>query len=226
MGSKARAAARERIAAQRAAQARRDRLRRMLMFVLAGAGVLILGVVGIWVGATRHSTSSAAVLPRPVAASGTGTPPWPVPADSVARAKAAGLAIGSMEGTAKHFHIHLDLIVDGHPVTVPAQLGIDDSGYSELHTHDTTGVVHIEAPTLNKRYILGEVFQEWNVRLDSGDLGGLRADATHPLTAYVDGKKWTGDPAAIELVPHREIALVYNSPGAQVPHNYAFAPGL
>lgn len=217
------ATARQRIAVQRAAQARRQRAWRIAMIA---AGVAILAAAGIWVGASRQGAHRAAQLPHPVTAAGTGLPPWPVPADSVSRAKAAGLAVGAMEGTAKHFHIHLDLIVNGRTITVPAQLGIDDSGYSELHTHDTSGVVHIEAPTKSERYILGQVFEEWNVRLDTGDLGGLKADPTHPLTAYVDGRKWTGDPAAIELLPHREIALVYNSPTTPVPTHYSFAPGL
>jgi hypothetical protein len=134
-----------------------------------------------------------------------------------------------MEGTANHFHTHLDLLVEGKTVPVPANLGIASSGdaMAELHTHDTSGVLHIEAPTIGKRYTLGQLFTEWNVRLDAAHLGGLSADGTRTLSAYVDGKKQTGDPAAIELTPHREIALVYGpaSAGVRVPSAYDFPSG-
>jgi hypothetical protein len=48
------------------------------------------------------------------------------------------------------------------------------------------------------------------------------------MTAYVDGRRQTGDPSKIELTPHREIALVFGPGDARpkVPGSYAFAPGL
>jgi hypothetical protein len=135
-----------------------------------------------------------------------------------------------MEGTALHFHTHLDILVDGKQVAVPAGLGIADSGQemAELHTHDTTGIVHIEAPTTSKRYTLGQLFTEWNLRLDATDLGDLKAGGDRTLTAYVDGRRQGGDPAAIELTRHREIALVYGPANARpkVPSSYAFPAGL
>lgn len=112
---------------------------------------------------------------------------------------------------------------------VPGNLGIDPVGQamSELHTHDERGVLHIEAPTRSKRYTLGQLFAEWDVRLDARNLGGLRADGGNALRAFVDGKQATGDPADIELAERREIALVYGPPGAQVkiPSSYNFQPG-
>jgi hypothetical protein len=99
---------------------------------------------------------------------------------------------------------------------------------SELHTHDTTGVLHIEAPTTGKRYALGQLFAEWNLRLDATDLGGLKTGGGRTLTAYVDGRRQDGDPARIELAPHREIALVFGPAGARprVPASYAFPAGM
>jgi hypothetical protein len=157
-------------------------------------------------------------------------PSWPAPADTADRARRIGLAVAPMEGTARHFHTHLDVIVDGRPVVVPAGLGIAPSGnaMSELHTHDTSGVLHIEAPSIGRRYVLGQLFTEWNVRLDAADLGELRTGGGRTLRAYVDGRSFSGDPAGIELTPHREIALVYGPASARppVPASYRFAPGL
>jgi hypothetical protein len=157
-------------------------------------------------------------------------PSWPRPDDTANRARAIGLSVAPMEGTARHFHVHLDVLVDGRPVQVPAGLGIASSGreLSELHTHDTSGVLHIEAPTTGRRYVLGQLFTEWNVRLDAGDMGGLRAGGGRTLAAYVDGRRQSGDPADVELTPHREIALVYGPATAhpKVPAAYRFEPGL
>jgi hypothetical protein len=176
----------------------------------------------------KSNDGKAAALPHLPPAKGTGMPPWPLPADPLAGAKAAGLDIGVMEATNKHFHAHLDVLVNGQKITVPDNLGIAANGQqlAELHTHDDSGVLHIEAPT-TKRYTLGQLFDEWNVRLTAAAIGGLKTDATHTLIAYVNGKPQTGDPAAIELTAHREIALVYGPKGQKipVPSSYNFPQG-
>ncbi|MGH3391482.1 MAG: hypothetical protein ACRDOO_21650 [Actinomadura sp.] len=86
---------------------------------------------------------------------------------------------------------------------------------------------HIEAPTANKHYTLGQLFQEWQVDLSATALGGLKADAANTLSVYVNGKKQTGDPASIELLPRRQIALVYGPANAKVniPSSYTFEQG-
>lgn len=206
--------ARERIAAARAAEKRRERRRRWIMV----AGVLVLVIAGgaFWALDGRGDTAGA------------GAPPWARPADTVRRATAAGLAVTGMEGTAVHFHTHLDVLVDGKPVTVPAELGIASNGsIAELHTHDTSGILHIEAPAKGKHYTLGQLFEEWNVRLTATAIGGLTDGDGRTLAAYVDGKRTPGDPARIALAPHREIALAYGKPGAtKIPSTYRFPAGL
>lgn len=223
--------ARERIAVQRAAERRRERMRWIITWSITGAVVAVLGGLGTW--ALMDQNSKAAKpggLPTPLReGSDTAMPPWPLPADPLAGARAAGLSVAPMEGTAAHFHAHLDIIVNGQPVTVPGNLGISPTqqALSEMHTHDERGVIHLEAPTKGKRYILGQFFDSWQVKLTPTGIGGLKTDAGHTLIAYVDGKQQTGDPAAIELLSHREIALVYGPAGAKVdvPKSYAFQSG-
>lgn len=226
---------RARIAAAREAAARAERRERMRRIGLyAGIVVVVVGVItGIAIYlSNRGSGTNAATkaLPHPPAATGTALPPWPAPADPTAGIARAGLRANQAEGTAEHFHSHLDIIVNGKPATVPAELGINTTTgvLSELHTHDPTGVLHIEAPDTKHRYALGQLFTEWGVRLDRTHLGGLTATGGKTLTAYVNGHRVTGDPASIELTPHREIALVYGPAGqhVQVPSRYAFPAGL
>jgi hypothetical protein len=214
----ARVSARERVAAAREAERRRRR-RRLIAWTAGGVAAAALVTGGALAGLSGGGGGTSEARPS-----------WPTPADTADRARRIGLSVAPMEGTARHFHAHLDVLVDGRPVVVPAQLGIAPSGQemSELHTHDTTGVLHIEAPTAGKRYLLGELFTEWNVRLDATDLGGLRTGDGRTLTAYVDGRPQAGNPADIELTPHREIALVYGPAGARpkVPASYRFESGL
>jgi hypothetical protein len=176
-------------------------------------------------------TKASGSLPVPVAyGSSTALPPWQLPADASAAAKAAGLQVSAAEGSVNHFHVHLDIFVDGKPVPVPANLGIDQSAQamSELHTHDAKGVLHIEAPA-HRRYILGQVFNEWGVQLGADRIGGLKAGDGKTLTAYVNGKPVTGSPASIELTGHREIALVFGDKNAaasvKIPSSYDFPAG-
>ncbi|MQA85676.1 MAG: hypothetical protein GEV03_13880 [Streptosporangiales bacterium] len=211
-------------------QARRERRERYVIFGAVGVIVVLIAAGAAW-GITRQraADNQPPALPKAVSGQRTTQPPWDLPADPVAGAERVGLRVEPMEGTAKHFHAHLDVLVDGEAVPVPANIGIHPSGtaMSELHTHDQRGVLHIEAPSADRRYVLGQLFAEWDVRLDQNHLGGLAADQANGLRAYVDGKLYRGNPAAIELTAHRQIALVYGPKDAKVdvPASYNFSPG-
>jgi hypothetical protein len=228
--AKQKRAARERVEQMRREQEVKDRRQRAL--ILGGTGVAAVGIIVVAVVAVSNERSSdtpPGALPTVAADGRTTEPPWSLPSNPAALAESVGLRVAPMEGTAKHFHTHLDVIVDGEPVTLPANIGIDPSGngMSELHTHDERGVLHVEAPSADMRYTLGQVFAEWDVRLDSEGVGGLEADDTNTLRAYVDGELFEGDPTNIELEPRGQIALVYGpaDEDVDVPDSFAFEPG-
>ena len=85
-------------------------------------------------------------------------------------------------------------------------------GLTVLHTHDTSGVLHVESAK-PKPYTLGQAFTEWGVALSATQVGGLQADPTHEVQVFVNGQKFTGDPATIRLKKHLEIALWYGPTG-------------
>ena len=201
---------------------------------------LFLGVAGTVGGPVGSAV--AAKRPRPIAtapftaptdvALADTPPPWALPANARPYVEAAGLTVLGEEQLEVHYHAHLDVIDDGAKVTVPAGIGFEVSngkvtGLTVLHTHDTSGVIHIESAA-NKPYTLGQVFTEWGVALNADQVGGLHADATHALKAYVNGRLFSGDPATIKLQRHLEIALWYG-PSDQTPHvpsSYHFPAGL
>lgn len=142
----------------------------------------------------------------------------------------AGLAVLTAEGNVDHYHAHLDVLKDGKPVAVPANIGITAgpdhraNGISALHTHDTTGVVHIESPTAGQVFSLGQLLTEWGVLGGSGAPG----TGTGPLdgwTLYVNGEKYNAGIRDLPLKAHDEIVLSYGTAPAKIQASYDFPPG-
>ena len=222
-------------AATRADVERSHRRRARTQMLVAGSvGLLLVAGAAYW--ASRRDTSptvtpSASDAGDLGAVSGKGAaiaPPWPAPADVPARAQAAGLPLGPM-GMAEHYHAHLDVLVNGQPVPVTGNIGVDpvSGAMSYLHTHTPDGLVHIEAGAKGQPFTLGQLFTQWDVRLTRTRVGGLTATDGNTLTLYVNGKKVPRDPAQLRLAAHQQIALVYGPAGQQtdVPASYDFAPG-
>lgn len=231
-GQKARPSARERAANLRREEQRKERRRQRLMSVLVvggaaviGGGILLVAILG------QPGEKSAPSVQDLAAVSGRGAetaPPWPAPTNVAARAEAAGLPLGPM-GTAEHYHAHLDVLVGGRPVPVPANIGVDPASgaMSALHTHSTDGVIHVESGRVGQPFTLGQLFTEWNVKLTPTQIGSLEAGGNKTLNVYVNGEKVTGDPSMIRLAEHQQIAVVFGPANQKVdiPDSYDFAEG-
>jgi hypothetical protein len=107
---------------------------------------------------------------------------------------------------------------------VAAQIGIDTRVISPLHTHDLSGIVHIEAAA-PMDFTLGQFFTEWAVRLTPDCVGGYCRGQT-PWRVVVNGQDTTDDPTTIVFHPHDEIAIVIGQPPAEVPTSFAFRSGF
>ncbi|MFJ8956540.1 MULTISPECIES: hypothetical protein [unclassified Streptomyces] len=152
--------------------------------------------------ARMASTLSGVALAAVAVTALTGAAPapgdWaaPPPGEVEARVEAAGLEMLDSEKLTMHIHPHLTVYAGGRQVTVPADIGIDRSGkkprYSPLHTHDTTGTVHVESAQW-RDFTLGQLLTEWGVR--------------PRCTAEVDGSPVAGDPARIVFRDRQEITL-------------------
>src|SRR4030081_2107816 len=197
----------------------------------AFALLLLIAACGTPSASLGDADKKAAVAPPPAS----GGLPWDAAADPLAATAAAGLVPEPHETLAHHVHAHLDVFVNGKPVVVPAGIGIDttDPGVkkgqspdgspswggirecskpciSPLHTHDDTGVIHTESASAVPNH-LGQFFAEWGVKLGPGCVGGYCRPAASVLI-FVDGNRFDGDPATIELTDHKEIAIVIGSP--------------
>lgn len=189
----------------------------------AGTGGTAASTASTPASGTATSTSTLPAGSRPGctvdASKGAATlPPWPVPTDALSRIKAACLIPLGAEGSALHIHMWLVVYVDGKRQTVPALIGIDvkSQQLSALHTHDTSGIVHLESPTVSS-YTLGEFFTEWDVALSADQLGDLKTQAGRKtLRWWVNGKGQTGDPAKLVFAAHQIIVLAYGAPDQHV----------
>ena len=147
------------------------------------------------------------------------------------RIKAAGLAVLTEEGAAEHFHAHLDVFVDGKPVAVPADIGFSftaagqPNGISALHTHDETGIIHIEAPVAGATYTLGQLLTEWGV-LDGTGGPGTAHSALSGWSVVVNGAKQAGPPQAVVLKAHDEVVLFHGTAPDPMPSTFTFPAGL
>ncbi len=176
------------------------------------AALALLAAVAL--GACGSNSSGTTSTPAGVVVTGPGVqttkPPWRAEYSQIQR-RLRVLGLPS-PGTEK-FHVHqlLHIYDDGILVPIAANIGIDESQHVEtaLHTHDQTGVIHMEA---DKPFsaTLGDLFDVWGVALGPDRVGGLHATKDEPLRVYVNGKP-VSDPAAHVLRRNDNIVIAYGS---------------
>jgi hypothetical protein len=219
---------------------------------------LAIGAVGLILATAGCGTSpaaspspapaspSAAVAPSASASAGPAAIVWPAPPDPMALAVQAGLKPQPKEFLTNHVHAHLDVFVDGVPVTVASGIGIkiDDPAVrqfpepngstsyggiqlcnepciSPLHTHDISGIIHTESasPVPNT---LGEFFIEWGVPLDTSCVSTYCSPATK-VAVYIGGQPFSGDPRTIELTDQKVIVIAIGTPPPVIPSTADFS---
>lgn len=143
-----------------------------------------------------------------------------------------GIGCGTQEYATLHVHTHLAIFYNGKQMQVPSFIGFAPNLAGGclywLHTHDASGIIHVEAPDLSpgsgapyNYFSLGMFFDIWGQSLDRNNIAGFAG----PVTAYVNGAKYDGDLRSIPLRAHQQIVLEVGTP-AVPPPNYAFPLGV
>jgi hypothetical protein len=176
------------------------RNRKMNKFIMIGVIVIVALIIGFAVTNIKFSSNANA------------TPPID------------GIKCEAMEQTIYHIHAKLNIFINGQNYTVPALIGIKDNCFYWLHTHDTTGIVHIESPS-NRTYNLGEFFDIWKQKLSNNQILNHTASSTNPLNVYVNGKKVPSGTNYRDLVFHAHdvIAIVYGKTPNTIPTKADFS---
>lgn len=127
----------------------------------------------------------------------------------------------------QHIHTHLTLIADGVQRAIPLAIGVlgseviqnfvvDGRCFYWLHTHDATGIIHVEAPVATQ-FTLGDLFAIWGEPLSRSNVAGFSGS----VTAYVDSTRYDGDLSTLGFVAHQQITLIVGAVPSQIPI-YAF----
>ena len=153
---------------------------------------------------------------------------FPAPTDVAGSVQRAGLSLNFDTAVQAHFHVHLEVFLMGGQVAVPAGIGIDDrsGAMSPLHTHDDSGIVHIEG-SRGQRITLGQLFTEWGQPLGPNSIGNVQSRPGFTIHWFVNGRVVT-DPAAVVLQPHDTIVAFETAvPASAVsPPTYAWPSGF
>ncbi len=215
-----------------------SRLARRAATGLALALAAAVGIQGCGSGrpAASSSTAGASAPPAPdqlPIPAGQG-PRYRLPAVSAAvarRTRLAGLQCTSTHPSA--YGVHLELYAQRLVLPVPAGIGVAPPQRRRgvyvlggacsypLRTFEPTGVIVVDRFGGGRVPLLGELFAVWGQPLSRRRLTGFHGS----VSAFVDGRRWSGLPALIPLLPHAEIVLQIG--GELPPHpKYLFPPGL
>jgi hypothetical protein len=141
-----------------------------------------------------------------------------------ARVPDSGCAPGGVSG---RYRAHVEVFGRKQAVVIPAGIGVgavarrefgrvvDADCRADARTLDPSGVVHFDRDDLS----LGDLFAVWGQPLDRARLLSFRGD----VSAFVGGRRVTGDPAGISLRDGAQIVL--ESGGYIPPHpSFRFPP--
>jgi hypothetical protein len=200
---------------------------------------LLAAAASFVVVAAAGASTVPAPAPGPLGPEGVPIPKGPVFAN-VQRVKVGqsidGVTCQPAEKVAFHIHSHLTLFVGGKAYQVPYGIGIGPpiqgvnttagpfveagSCFMWLHTHASDGIIHVEAPK-QQTFTLGQFFAVWGIPLSRTQVGPAKGS----VTAFYNGKPWTGSLAAIPLASGSQIQLDVGSPVVG-PEHIVFPKGL
>jgi hypothetical protein len=138
----------------------------------------------------------------------------------------AGLQALSTEGTVFHIHQHLDMTINGLEREIPSNLGVGTAFISEVHTHDESGIIHVEANE-QKDFKLGQFFDMWGIDFNDSCIATYCADGDSKLVVAINGQPITNVKDHV-LKEHEQIHVWYGPKERepQIKKEYQFPEGL
>jgi hypothetical protein len=141
-----------------------------------------------------------------------------------------GIECNANEQFLFHIHAHINIFVNGQLMYVPPQIGIiPEKCIYWLHTHDETGIIHIESP-IKRDFTLGQFFDLWKKKLENPQIFDniFNEKGSSMPQIYINGNKLPNGTnyRDVKLHAHDEIALVYGTSPSHIPSRYDFPQGL
>jgi hypothetical protein len=123
--------------------------------------------------------------------------------------------VNCMGTMASHTHSLLSIYRDGVLLQLPASIGLNGCTY-EIHTHDHSGVVHIE-PSITRTFTLGQFFAVWGQPLSRAAVAGLAGPARYYVIDNETLTRFDGNPADLTFAAHKEIVIITGTAPAVLP---------
>ncbi|MEM5367827.1 hypothetical protein V4C53_17540 [Paraburkholderia azotifigens] len=122
-----------------------------------------------------------------------------------------GLVCASGMSEVYHVHAHLAIINNGQWLALPKNVGILSQCNYEMHTHDQTGIIHIETPSV-KNFTLGQFFDIWGQTLSRTNVAGVTGTVVAYINDNGDVRRYEGELRDIPLTSHRDVTLQIGTP--------------
>lgn len=111
------------------------------------------------------------------------------------------------ENLALHTHTELHIEILGKNETIPQNIGISNKGMRFIHTHDSSGELHLE-PLYPHQFFLKDAFFIWTKNFNNSCIFEYCSNSTHVMNVYVNGVK-SIDPENLPLEDHDIVKIVY-----------------
>lgn len=144
--------------------------------------------------------------------------PWPIGAGPRYHVPATNASVraGICQPRAVRFAAHVEVFANRRVVVLPQGIGVGPNCRHAASTNSPTGVIR-----LTRAVTLDDLFHIWGQPLDSHRLLSFRGTTL----AFVDGRRWSGDPRRIRLTRHAQVVLEIG--GYVAPHpSYLFPKGM
>lgn len=191
--------------------------------VVAALVVIGFGIATFLV--LRGPSSDSAVGPEGVPIQN--VPDLASPASTVKGTPVNGITCRPSMGQNVVYHIHqlVTIYVNGEQKRIPAGVGIVGTPSEQqldggrflnntakgcvywLHSHTDDGIIHVESPS-RRTFTLGDFFDVWDQPLSPTQVGPARG----PVVAFLDGKRFDGNPRDVPLTDDGVIQLSVGEP--------------
>jgi len=215
----------ERVAKEEAERRETARRRRLQIggaaaaVVVIAAVIVVIAMAGGGGGGGDETTASGIAYSKDSVPASVETglqdspPPWKPDYKGLGE-RISAMGLPGFSETISHTHSWLHIYDDGKKETVPANIGVDQATgtISPLHTHDTSGIIHMEADR-DFDFTLGQVMAIWGVKFSDNQIGSLKAKGDQQLQVYLNGQR-VNDPVNVVMPERGNIVIGYGKPGS------------
>jgi len=214
----------ERVAKEAAERQETARRRRLQIGAAAAAVVVVAAVIVVIAlggggGGDDETTSSGIAFSEDSVPASVETglqdspPPWKPDYNGLGE-RISAMGLPGFSETIAHTHASVQIYDDGKKEPVPANIGIDQATgtISPLHTHDTSGIIHMEADR-EFDFTLGQLIAIWGVEFSDSQIGSLKSQGDQKLQVYLNGQR-VNDPVNVIMPEKGNLVIGYGKAGS------------